>query len=72
MPDADAAKLYDIRNVVKELSGGRIVPLREVRRALVQWAVIRSRGNMSSAARKLGTSRTTVYRYGGGIRRAIR
>jgi len=72
MPDSDSAKLCDIRNVVKRLSSGRIVPLREVRQALVQWAVIKSRGNMSSAARSLGTSRTTVYRYGGDIRRAIR
>ena len=72
MPDAQTATLFDIRDMVKEVSSGKIVPLRKVRRALVQWAVMRSRGNVSSAARSLGTSRTTVYRYGGDIRYVVR
>ena len=68
----DDGRMHDIRELVKQVSNGEIVPLRKLRSALVQWAVMQSHGNVSSAARNLGTSRTTIYRYAGRIMRALR
>ena len=45
------------------LAQGRVYPLKETRRAAVQWTLKRLDGNVSQAAQMLGISRGTIYRY---------
>ncbi len=56
----------DIVRLVSELAQGQVQPLRRARRAMIQWALAHTDGNVSQAAQMLGTSRGTIYRYARG------
>ena len=49
--------------LISQLAEGKIYPLRSARRAMIQWALVHTDGNVSQAAQMLGTSRGTIYRY---------
>jgi len=53
----------DIVRLVSELAQGQVQPLRAARRAMIEWALVHTDGNVSQAALMLGTSRGTIYRY---------
>jgi len=52
-----------ILDLVRQLAQGRIRPLRQARQAGIRWALAQTEGNVARAAERLGTSRSTVYRY---------
>lgn len=53
----------DVVRMISQLAQGRIQPLKAARRAVVQYALAQSEGNVSHAAHMLGISRGTIYRY---------
>ena len=53
----------EILELIHQLDGGEIQPLRCARRAMIHWALAHTDGNVSQAAQRLGTSRGTIYRY---------
>lgn len=55
-----------IIELMSRLAGGEVCPLRTARRAMIQWALNNTGGNVSQAASLLGTSRGTIYRYARG------
>jgi len=57
------ARQGKIVQLVSELADGKVFPLRIARRAMIQWALSHTHGNVSQAATQLGTSRGTIYRY---------
>ena len=60
MENAQQGKIVQL---VSELAGGKVFPLRVARAAMIQWALSHTHGNVSQAATQLGTSRGTIYRY---------
>ena len=53
----------DILRLLQQLAAGRVGSLRRAREAMILWALDLTDGNIAAAAERLGTSRSTVYRY---------
>ena len=59
----ESSSQAQIIELMSRLAGGEVCPLRTARRAMIQWALDNTGGNVSQAASLLGTSRGTIYRY---------